>query len=86
MKFKCILYIYEGVENLIWIRYYIHLKVSQIGPLPIQTIIKFFAFAIIALGVIFLGEAAYFLFSSNNSSDVSVDNTVPVIEFAKDRK
>lgn len=38
------------------------------GPLPIQTIIKFFAICMIVLGVIFIGDAAYSLFSFNTSS------------------
>lgn len=54
------------------------------GPLPIQAIIKFFAFAIIALGVIFIGEASYYLFSPNAVGNKVLDNTVPQIEFAKD--
>ncbi len=36
------------------------------GPLPIQTIIKFFAICLIVLGVIFIGQSAYSLFSFNS--------------------
>lgn len=55
-----------------------------IGPLPIQTIVKFFAFCLIVLGIIFIVDGAYFLFSPNISDNVEVDNTVPVIQFSKD--
>lgn len=55
------------------------------NPLPIQTIVKFFAFSIIALGVIFLGEGAYSLFTREPKVDPSTNISVPKIEFAKDR-
>ncbi len=54
------------------------------GPLPIKTIVKFFAFCIIGLGAIFIGEGTYSLISNDSSKNTIVDNTVPVIEFAKD--
>lgn len=56
------------------------------GPLPIKTIVKFFALSIIALGLIFMGEGTYSLFSFEASEHRNVDNTVPIIQFAKDRK
>lgn len=56
------------------------------GPLPIKSIVKFFAFSIIALGVIFFGEGTYFLFSYDISSSSDFDTTIPSISFAKDRK
>jgi len=60
--------------------------VSQIGPLPIQTIVRFFAFCVIALGIIFMAEASYSLFSLDSINNKDLDSSVPVIEFAKDRK
>ena len=56
------------------------------GPLPVQTIIRFFAFCIIALGVIFLVKSGYDLFAVEIANNNNMDNTVPQIEFAKDRK
>ncbi len=56
------------------------------GPLPIQTIVRFFAFAIIVLGLIFMGEGTYAIFFNDFASDVDIDNTIPVITFAQDRK
>lgn len=56
------------------------------GPLPIQTIVKFFAFCLIALGVVFFGEATYALFAPQFLNNVDIDNTVPEITFSRDRK
>ncbi len=41
------------------------------GPLPIKTIVKFFAICLIVLGVIFMGESAYSLFSFNSQDSRS---------------
>ncbi len=57
-----------------------------LGPLPIETIVKFFAIALIVLGVIFFGEGTYGLFAVNFDNDAEIDNTIPKIEFlANDR-
>lgn len=55
------------------------------GPLPIKTIVKFFAFAIIMLGVIFLGEGAYSLITNINTDNSPIQITKPDIEFSKSR-
>ena len=60
--------------------------VSLIGSLPIKSIVKFFGVSIIILGLIFFGEGTYSLFSYNFSDNVNLDNSIPKIEFAKDRK
>lgn len=59
---------------------------NQIGPLPIQTIVKFFAICMIVVGIILLGEGAFSLFSSDGSSDSGINDTIPSIDFAKDRQ
>ena len=55
-----------------------------VGPLPIKAIVKFFAFSLIILGIIFIADGAYFLFSFDDSNKMVIDDTVPVIQFAKD--
>lgn len=57
---------------------------NQNGPLPIKSIVKFFAFTIMAFGIILFGEGAYSLFKPNLSSSNTLDNTVPEVQFAKD--
>lgn len=54
------------------------------GPLPIKTVVRFFAIAIIVLGIIFIGQSAYSMFTSNTPEDSGIATTNPVIEFAKD--
>lgn len=54
------------------------------GPLPIQTIVRFYAICMIILGVVFFGKATYDLFAVSFASSAELDNTVPNIEFARD--
>ena len=54
------------------------------GPLPIQVIAKFFAMCIIVFGLIFFAQGTYNIFSVNIEQDVTIDTSVPQIEFAKD--
>lgn len=56
------------------------------GPLPIDKLVKFFAICMIVFGVILFGEGTYNLFAVNPGNDTILDNTIPNIEFAKDRK
>lgn len=58
--------------------------VKQVGPLPVKTIVRFFACALIVLGIIFIADSAYSLFSYDISSSGPVDNSVPQIAFAND--
>lgn len=53
------------------------------GPLPIKSIVKFFAIALIVLGVIFFGEASYSLFSVNTGNGADLDTSVPQIAFTR---
>lgn len=55
------------------------------GPLPIKTITRFFAFSLITLGVIFLGENTFSLVNKLGSKPDVVVTSEPKIEFAKDR-
>ena len=57
---------------------------KPIGPLPIKTIIKFFAGCLIIFGIALIANGAYSLFSFDNTDTTIIDNTVPIIEFAKD--
>ena len=54
------------------------------GPLPIKSVAKFFAIALIVFGVIFFGEASYALFSVNGGNNADLDTSAPEIHFAKD--
>lgn len=54
------------------------------SPLPIKTIVRFFAFAIIILGIIFLGEGTFSLFTNTSSKDIPGTVIKPEIEFSKD--
>ena len=56
------------------------------GPLPIKKVVRFFAICIIILGITFFGGGTYALFSYDFSSDSTIDDTIPEISFAKDRK
>jgi len=55
------------------------------GPLPIKTILRFFAFSLIILGIIFIGENVYSLISNSHKLEVPKDYVPPKIEFAQDR-
>lgn len=54
------------------------------GPLPIPTIVRFYAICMIILGVVFFGKGAYNLFAVSFGDSTELDNTIPIIEFAKD--
>lgn len=54
------------------------------GPLPIKSVIKFFAFSIIILGLILLGESAYSFYSNYQNEKTFSQATVPTVKFAQD--
>ena len=60
------------------------MTVKLVGPLPIKSIIKFFAFCLIIFGIIFTVDGTYLLFSYDISNNTVIDNSVPTIEFAND--
>ena len=54
------------------------------GPLPIKTVARFFAIAIIIFGFAFIGQSAYAMFYGDEYNSVEMDNTIPEITFAQD--
>lgn len=88
--FACvILLLYKHMKGLwfyLWIRYYILLLASLLGPLPIQTIVKFFAISLIVFGLALFVGGTYNQFAINFESVDELDTSLANIEFSKDRK